>query len=217
MPSSDVILDQLTVIANEWRWLAAVWHAAIMAILVHAFLRRPSQRKVGMLLAVPMLSVGVMAVWVSNPFNAIAFMLLALSLAVVATHLDSRSCALGSRFQAGAGLLLFAFGFLYPHFLAKEVWTAFVYMSPFGLLPCPTLAVVTGISLIFGSFGSRRWSATLMPALVVYGGIGVVVLGVWMDVVLIAGAVASLRPKAGEAVAISKIFDGDAASQRPIG
>jgi hypothetical protein len=194
MPSSDVILDQLTVIAHEWRWLAAAWHAAILVILVHAFLRRPSQRRLARLLAVPMVSVCVLAGWAGNPFNAITFMLLALLLAVVATQLDNWPCALGSRFQAGAGLLLFAFGFFYPHFLVAETWTAFVYMSPFGLLPCPTLAVVTGISLIFGSFGSRRWSGTLMPALLVYGGIGVGVLGVWMDAVLIAGAVALLRP-----------------------
>jgi hypothetical protein len=195
MPSGDVIVDQLTVIANEWRWLAVTWHAAILAILVHAFLRRPSQRRVAGLLAVPMVSVGVLAAWAGNPFNAITFMLLALLLTVVvATHLDNRPCALGSGFQAGAGLLLFAFGFLYPHFLVAETWTAFVYMSPFGLLPCPTLAVVTGISLLFGAFGSRRWTGTLIVALFVYGGIGVLALGVWMDAMLIAGAVALLRP-----------------------
>lgn len=192
MPAADAILERLATIANEWRWLAAVWHAALLAILVHAVLRRPRQRTIAMLLAVPMISVSALAAWSGNPFNAVMFIVLALLLARAAMRLDDRQRTVGSPFEAAAGLLLFAFGFLYPHFLAAESWLAYLYLSPVGLLPCPTLAVVTGISLIFGMFGSRRWAAILMVALIAYGGIGAVALGVWLDTMLIAGAAALL-------------------------
>jgi amino acid permease len=54
--------------------------------------------------------------------------------------------------------------------------------------------VVTGISLIFNAFGSRLWAAGSMAALLTYGLIGVVVLGVWIDAMLIVGALTLIRP-----------------------
>ena len=64
----------------------------------------------------------------------------------------------------------------------------YVYAAPFGLVPCPTLTVLVGVSLFAGSFGSRPWAAVVAGASLIYGVIGVAVLGVWIDVVLIAGA-----------------------------
>ena len=184
----SAILDQLTVIANEWRWLAAAWHIIIVAIVTFGLLQRARQRTIAMLLVLPLISVSAMAAWAGNPFNAIVFMVLALVLARAAMRVDDRRSARGSPLQVTAGIVVFAFGFVYPHFLITQCRVEYVYMSPFGLLPCPTLAVVTGVSLVFGVFASRRWAGTLMIALIVYGGIGAVVLGVWIDTMLIAAA-----------------------------
>ena len=205
MPTPAAILNSATVIANEWRWLAAAWHALILVFLMHALWRRPPRRTTAMLLALPMFSVSAMAARSGNPFNAGTFMLLTLLLALAATRLDNRPIAVSSPPVAAVGALLFAFGFLYPHFLAAESWLSYVYMAPFGLLPCPTLAAVTGISLIFGAFGSRRWASTLVVALLLYGIIGVTVLGVWMDTMLVAGALALSAASLSRANAASSV------------
>ena len=41
---------------------------------------------------------------------------------------------------------------------------AYAYASPFGLLPCPTLSVVIGLTLIFGGLQSTAWSVLLIAA-----------------------------------------------------
>ena len=87
---------------------------------------------------------------------------------------------------AGAGLV--AFGWVYPRFLAAENWIDYAYASPFGLLPCPTLAVVIGITLACGGLNSAAWSVPLAAAGVLYGLIGVFILRLALDVWLLAGA-----------------------------
>ena len=195
MPAPEVILNGLAVIANEWRWLAIAWHAAVVAILIYALSRRPLQRTLAMLLTLPLVSVSALAWWSGNPFNGIAFLSLALVMGLAATRMDQRAITVGRRSRVAIGILLLGFGFVYPHFLQTHSWTSYLYASPLGLIPCPTLAAVAGISLIFNTFGSRLWAAGLTVALLAYGVIGMVALGVWMDAMLIVGAVTLLRPQ----------------------
>ena len=86
------------------------------------------------------------------------------------------------------GVLLVAFGWTYPHFLKAESWTAYVYATPFGLLPCPTLSTAIGVTLVFGVLRSAPWSTVLAVAGITYGAIGVFSLGVTLDYGLLAGA-----------------------------
>ncbi len=74
MPSSQKILEGLTAIANDWQALAIVWHVVLGALLLALLLGwRPSKRLAGVLLAVPLASVSVLA-WISeNPFNGTLF------------------------------------------------------------------------------------------------------------------------------------------------
>jgi len=190
MPTPDALVNSLALVTNEWRWLATAWHATILAILAYAFWRRPSQRTIAMLLALPMISVSALAWWSGNPFNGAVFMALALLMVLSATRMDKREIAVGPPVRAAAGMVLFALGFVYPHFLVTNSWTPYLYASPFGLIPCATLAVVTGISLSFDAFASRAWAVGSVAALLTYGIIGVAVLGVWIDAMLIGGALA---------------------------
>jgi hypothetical protein len=57
----------------------------------------------------------------------------------------------------------------------------YLYASPFGILPCPTLSTVIGLTIISSNFSSVAWSAALAAAAVVYGAIGVFRLGVVLD------------------------------------
>jgi hypothetical protein len=62
-----------------------------------------------------------------------------------------------------------------------DSWTTYIYASPFGILPCPTLSVVIGITLLFPDLRSRSWTTSLAVASLLYGAIGVFRLGVVLD------------------------------------
>jgi hypothetical protein len=99
---------------------------------------------------------------------------------------------------------LAVFGWFYPHFLATDRWIAYAYAAPLGLLPCPTLSAVIGITLILDFLGSRSWALTLAAAGLVYGVIGVFALGVMLDYALVAGALAALAALATSAAVLER-------------
>lgn len=187
-PSPDAILSTVAAIANDWRGLASAWHATVIAAVMVMWRRRPSQPTVAVLVIAPVISVSALAWWSANPFTGTLFAVLALLMAVIARRLDRTAIATGTRVEVAAGVVLTLFGLVYPHFLRAESWTEYLYASPFGLIPCPTLAVVLGVSMLFRSFGSRAWATTSAVASLIYGVIGVAVLAVWIDVLLVAGA-----------------------------
>jgi hypothetical protein len=108
------------------------------------------------------------------------------------------------------GTTLIGLGLVYPHFLLADSWVAYLYAAPFALIPCPTLMVVIGATLVFGNFGSIGWRMVLATAGVLYGAIGVIRLGVWIDWPLLAGAVVLAGSAAGRAwpaqTVITRIF-----------
>jgi hypothetical protein len=57
-----------------------------------------------------------------------------------------------------------------------------------GLIPCPTLAVLTGFALLYRGFGSGPWAMTLAISGMFYGLFGVFYLNVYLDWILLAGA-----------------------------
>ena len=91
------------------------------------------------------------------------------------------------------GATLMGFGWIYPHFLETQSWYPFLYASPFGVVPCPTLATTVGISLVLEAFGSRAWAAALASAGIFYGAVGVFRLGVTIDIALFVGAIVMAR------------------------
>ena len=190
MATVESILSWATAVANDWRVLAMWWHiafAALVIALVSGF--PPTRRLLGFMLALPVISVAVLA-WISrNPFNALSFTVLAVLLLRAASGLPLTTVMPASSgwVLAGAGLL--AFGWTYPHFLITDTWTAYLYTSPFGLLPCPTLLVVIGMTLIFRGLYSMAWSIPLLAAGVLYGVIGVFILRVSLDIWLLSGSI----------------------------
>ena len=183
------ILAGLTAIANEWRWLAMAWHIFLAALLVRLVAGwRPSRRLMGYLLVTPLLSVSLLA-WLSgNPFNGTAFALLAAALLRAAKRFSKAPVQLDSPASAVPGVALVMVGWVYPHFLTPESWTTYLYASPFGLLPCPTLTVVIGIILLVRDCRSSLWSTALVLGGLLYGAMGVLRLGVALDWVLLAAA-----------------------------
>jgi hypothetical protein len=96
-------------------------------------------------------------------------------------------------------------GAVYPHFLRTESWIDYAFASPFGLIPCPTLLVVLGMTLAIENLRSVRWAGPLLLTSVLYAAIGVFVLGVMLDwglfvaVALLGTAMAETRARNGHA------------------
>jgi hypothetical protein len=198
MPSPQVILAGLTATANEWRSLAIGWHAALGLLLVALIAGwRPQKRLVGALLPLPCASVNALAWMKGNPFSAIVFAVVALVLALDVRNLPAQAVALASRRFAIPGAALMAFGWLYPHFLETQSWLSYAYAAPLGLLPCPTLAALIGLSLVLGMTHRCAGPLVLAAAGIFYGGVGVFLLDVSIDCVLIAGSAVLMVAVAG--------------------
>ena len=203
MPAPEQILDGLSRIANDGIVVAALWHLVFAAALVGvASGWRPTNRRAGMLLALPLATVSAFAWNAHNPFNGVAFALLAVTLTGEAAVFGNPSavCA-GARWSRCVGVATIAFGWFYPHFLGDRPLAAYAFAAPLGLIPCPTLSAVIGCALCGDALRNRAWSSTLACVAAFYALFGVLRLGVWIDVVLLVCAVALLvlvvHPEAG--------------------
>jgi hypothetical protein len=189
MPTADAIVKGLTTIANEWRVLAIGWHLLLGTLLLAVWLGwRPARRHLGYLLVAPLMSVSIVA-WISgNPFNGAVFLLLAVVLLLAARRFPGHQGGWPSSPLMTSGVVLLAFAWSYPHFVNADRWAEYAYAAPLGLVPCPTLAALIGLTLILGLLRPALWAATLVAAAVVYGMVGVFTLGVLLDYGLLAGA-----------------------------
>lgn len=202
MPTPEQILNGLTTIANQWQLLAIVWHLYFAVLAVGLMLGvRPSKRVGGVLLGLPLLSVSVLAWLSANPFTGTIFGLAAIALIVMALRLPDEPVAIAPTWIMGAGVLMFVFGWIYPHFLDTTSFVPYLYAAPVGLVPCPTLSIVIGLALVVGGLDSRAWSLVLGGVGVFYAFFGALRLGVTIDWILLLGALAILlavlMPKTG--------------------
>lgn len=184
---SETIVHGLAVIAREWRAVAIAWHAAAALLMAVLVLGGGTKRLVAEALTVPVFSVAALAWWSGNPFNGAVFSVTGVVLLVLAARVPDSPVAFASRWQIAAGVSLCAFGWVYPHFL-EGPWWHYLYQAPLGLIPCPTLTFIVGISLITQSFQSSGWAFAVAWISALYGVTGVFVLGVGIDWVLVAGA-----------------------------
>jgi len=192
MPHATEILGGLSAIANQASGIAVAWHIAIaMTVVALTAGWRPSQRTARLLIGMPLASVAGVAIAFDNPFNGLVFAASALTLTAIAVGGDRRLVSLGSAWTGGIGVATIAFGWVYPHFLHGDP-TAYLYASPVGLVPCPTLAVAIGFALLGNGLGSRVWSFTLAAVGLFYGLFGVLRLSVFLDIGLVGGALALL-------------------------
>ncbi|MGZ3420476.1 MAG: hypothetical protein ACXVEE_21550 [Polyangiales bacterium] len=170
--------------------MAVVWHVVLAAFIAMSILGHfPTRRTTAFLISSMFGSVAATAFAFGNPFNGIVFTLLAIALAVAAPR--AGRAGRGASWNATIGLAMIAFGWIYPHFLARGA-IAHLYGAPVGLLPCPTLSMAIGIALFTGGLGGMVWMRTLALAGVAYGLVGVFQLQVAIDAVLLAGATALL-------------------------
>ncbi|MGF2736807.1 hypothetical protein [Marinobacter sp. DUT-1] len=189
MPTPEEILAGLRSISNDWRLLAILWHGYFAVLLVGlASGLRLKERLVGALLVIPLFSVSALA-WIhGNPFNGVLFTVMGIVLLGIAVRLQGESVGISPRRFAVPGAFLIVFGWLYPHFLNDAALVAYLYSAPTGLVPCPTLSIVIGFTLVLRGLASRAWCLVLSAAGVFYGAFGAGRLGVTIDGILFFGA-----------------------------
>ncbi|HEU0029018.1 MAG TPA: hypothetical protein VFQ53_00205 [Kofleriaceae bacterium] len=189
MPTPSEILQLASAQANDQIAIAILWHVAL-AIVIVALWRgwRPSRRVAGMFLTAPIASVSLIAFEYGNPFTGIVLGLATPLLLHLASRLPDRPLPSAPAWARVVGALLIAFGWMYPHFL--HVPALYLIAAPFAVVPCPTLAVVVGFSLLAGGLGSRAWMAVVAILALFYGVVGVMQLHVWIDVALVVGGFA---------------------------
>ncbi len=188
MPTAEQILSLLERISNELVFLAIIYHAIILAFGVALAVRwKPSKRIVAMFLSSFLLSVGVIAFIYGNPFNGGLFSLFFVLLFIFSLKLPNEKIAVAKGWILIPAFLMVAFGFFYPHFLNTKP-LMYLIAAPTGLIPCPTLSVVIGFALLFQSFNSKKWGITLALIGLFYGVFGALRLHVYIDIVLLSGA-----------------------------
>jgi hypothetical protein len=191
LPTPDAILAELTALARDGRPLAVLWHAWLAAmtfLLLSGW--RPPARRLARLLLPPLVSVAALSAIAGNPFNSIILTTLAVALARTTSRLPVTAVRFDAPAWVAAGTALIALGWVYPYFLPGASWMTYLYASPFGVLPCPTLSVAIGVTLAFANCRSFRWSATLALAGILYGAVGLFALDVMLDGVLLLAALA---------------------------
>jgi hypothetical protein len=150
----------------------------------------PSKKIAGFLLAVPPLSVNILAWAAMNPFNGIFFAIITILLIISVMRLPTDKISFSPIIFMIIGIIMLAFGWVYPHFLNTTNFVPYLYAAPMGIVPCPTLCVIIGATLIVDGLGSRPWSIVLgIAAGIFYGLFGTLRLGVSLDWTLLGGAV----------------------------
>lgn len=208
MPSPEQIIAGLASTANEWWLLALFWHVYFAALALLILRARISPPLTGILLSLPLVSVSALAWWTGNPFNRTVFLVSATALFVLALRVP-RPTKAAPPMAMIAGMAMFMFGWMYPHFLNTTSLLPYLYAAPTGLIPCPTLSIIVGLTLLAGGL-SGAWSLALASLAAFYGLFGTFVLGVPIDLFL-AGGAATLFVHALRGIMKSRSFHKPAA------
>lgn len=199
MPAPAEILALLTAMSHDLAWLALGWHVVILGALAAVGAGwRPTERLAVGLLALPPSSVAIASFAYGNPFNGLSFGVLALALAASSRAASGKPVARGAGWASWVGGALIAYGLVYPHFVEGAAYRA-LYAAPVGVVPCPTLATLAGITLLAGGFGTPIVPVILASWAAFYAVFGIFRLGVLLDLGLLiaVAALGALRARIG--------------------
>jgi len=193
MPKAEEILNGLHAIANDYVTFAKIWHT-LFYVLIVALLAgwMPSNQLLGSILCLPLLTVALLAWMRGNPFNGTLFTVLAIVVFIFSMGTSTGTVTLSQWPFVVAGILLITFGLVYPHFIETNSHFSYLYASPAGLIPCPTLSVAIGFLLVFNGLGSANISLAFVIAGLFYGLFGLLKLKVHLDLFLVIGTIALL-------------------------
>jgi hypothetical protein len=192
MKTAD-ILQGLETIANQYVWIATLWHILFYSLIIALIAKwEPSNKLLGILLCIPLLSVALLAFINGNPFNGTIFSIITLLMLFFITRGSGGPIETSKTIFLIIGIAMVAYGLIYPHFLETNTFFKYLYAAPTGLVPCPTLSVLIGFVLIYNGFGASAVNLVFIIAGLFYGLFGAFKLGVTLDAGLIIGSVTLL-------------------------
>jgi len=193
MPKTSDILNTLQSIVNNYSTFAIMWHFAIFLLLGFIIAGwNPSNKVLILLLSLPILSVAVFA-WISgNPFNGTLYVILTILVLIFGLRASPDLISYSNLPFLIAGIIMVVFGLVYPHFVNADSSLRYLYASPVGLIPCPTLSLIIGLALIFNGFNSQSVTISLIAFGLFYGVFGVLKLAVHLDLFLLFGTLTLL-------------------------
>jgi hypothetical protein len=193
MPKTEEILHGLQTITNSYSTFAIIWHTVFYLLLAALIARwQPSNKIFAILTCLPLLSVAAFA-WLSgNPFNGILFSILAILIIIFGLRASNQPVQTSQYIFMVIGILMIVFGLVYPHFANVDSVFKYLYASPLGLIPCPTLSLIIGFLLLYNGLGSQSLTLTFIVFGLFYGLFGVLKLAVYLDIFLVFGTIALL-------------------------
>ena len=193
MPTTDEILSNLKAIANDFSILAIIWHIILYAALIALIAKwAPTNKQLGILICILLTSVAIMA-WInSNPFNGTLFSIATALCLILIIRTAPNVLSYSQLPFMVSGILMIAFAMVYPHFVNTNAYFTYLYQSPVGLIPCPTLSIIIGLLLVYSGFGSAPILIVFIVFGYFYGLFGVFKLGVLLDLFLVFGTSALL-------------------------
>jgi hypothetical protein len=193
MIKSEDIIAGLQSIVDEYSIFALVWHLFFYLLITALILNwAPSNKLFGLLICLPLISVSIFAWFTGNPFNGTVFSIATILLIILGLKANGQPIHCSQLPFIIAGILMITFGLVYPHFINPDSIIKYLYGSPAGLIPCPTLSVIIGFLLLYNGFGSQPIMLTFIVLGLFYGIFGVLKLAVYLDFFLLAGTVTLL-------------------------
>lgn len=193
MPTTDEILNNLKAIANDYSIIAIIWHVLLYAALIAIIAKwGPTNKQIGLLICLLLTSVAILA-WINgNPFNGALFTIVTALCLILILRTSPNILSYSQVPFIVSGILMVTFALVYPHFVDTESYFSYLYQSPVGLIPCPTLSLIIGLLLIYNGFGSTPILIVFIIFGFFYGLFGVFKLGVLLDLFLVFGTSALL-------------------------
>jgi hypothetical protein len=193
MPKTEDIISGLHSITNQYSAFANFWHVAFYLLIAFLVAKwQPANRLFAMLICLPLLSVAIFAWIYGNPFNGTLFLILSVLIFLFGFRIQPGSVSLSPFPFYLFGIIMIIFGIIYPHFLETGSFIKYLYASPVGLIPCPTLSIIIGFVLLYNGLGSQSITITLVIFGLFYAIFGVVKLAVYLDLFLLFGSLALL-------------------------
>lgn len=193
MPKTEEIINGLQTIANDYSTFAIIWHALFYFLLAAlVFKWEPPNKLLGLLICLPLLSVAVLAWITGNPFNGVLFSVMTIMIFIFALRASNEPITVSQVPFMIIGILMIVFGLIYPHFINTNSFLKYLYASPVGLVPCPTLSILVGFLLLYNGLGSQSLTLTFIVFGLFYGLFGAFKLSVYLDIFLILGSISLL-------------------------
>ncbi len=182
------ILDFLTRASNQSLPLNGLMHVLVLAAVISLFIKAGSRTKrlvFDVTLLILFSSVAAMSLLVGNPFNFGTFAILAFTAAIEVFRGKNQVDTPKNDFNTYLAFAFILTGFVYPEFTRTSPWLL-PFVSPVGIVPCPTLLVTMGmLNLILPGASKLQYMVTTVIG-TIYAVIGVFVLRVYLDVTLLA-------------------------------